>query len=492
MTSRIFLQPDVDEGVFLTRLCEWAKITRIGKPGEIDKDIVQRLVTALYGDDWMVTTGSWSAYPGETCHLPYMCVTSQNNGANVLVFKGSNMEFDWGSWWGDQLPNFFISKDTWLDWVVNLSTNQVPFPFLYFGVATTIPPEWKLGGELVHAGYLNALQVGYNEVLALLRQTQPHWEFTVPEGPRLFIVGHSLGGSLAQMFFVFCLLRAWRGRSTGAGAAILYEFDPLRASIGGVYAYTFGAPRIANDKFWRAIGLFIQSLQATRQSRPVDFGGAFYEFRNDLFGGSATGPDDEFIDLYKIYDRDGKYAPGAFSVTLPATPIEFWHTDTNDSNNLIGLAREVPLSHMIKTYQKYFSHDHPMVEPKITDTAMWTFVIQCISGVTSSDALLTMAYKAGHYWQPLVSARLGGPDGRTLVFTGTRPTGDGGWNSLDIRFVFKPFPDMKINVESMVLYLDHHQVWRRDELTVRANNSSILDRIHASDPIPGAPPEMEL
>jgi predicted lipase len=126
-----------------------------------------------------------------------------NDKVVVVSFRGSEMDLI-------QAP-----IDTWRNWV---GTN----------LQTRLRPEKILGpGVEVHDGFWTALDSVYKGLAAeVVRQGGF-------KGKKVFLTGHSLGGALATL----CALRLQKDRR------------------GSAAVYTYGSPRVGNDKFQAAFRL---------------------------------------------------------------------------------------------------------------------------------------------------------------------------------------------------------------------------------------------
>jgi len=106
------------------------------------------------------------------------------------------------------------------DWINNINHRMFPVP-THLG-----RPE----GVRVHRGFWSSLNSRYDEIAA---KTKSLWT----NNQKIFLTGHSLGGALALL----CAHRFARA-------------EPM--TVGGVY--TFGGPRVGNDKFRIAYGRHVK------------------------------------------------------------------------------------------------------------------------------------------------------------------------------------------------------------------------------------------
>jgi hypothetical protein len=150
----------------------------------------------------------------------------------------------------------------------------------------TAPPSW--GSVKVHANYYQALNMVYGQVLSSINNR-------LRRGTRVFITGHSRGGSLATL----CAYR-------------LKQIDKI--DVAGLY--TFGAPRVGNDHFrslYRNAGLWDKTFRWVRDRdmgpRWPDFdtvvGTNRYYHVGEMFhisgSGVVTNPDPDFEPTPDVY-----------------------------------------------------------------------------------------------------------------------------------------------------------------------------------------------
>jgi len=384
-----------------------------------------------------------------------MCVSSAENETNMLVFKGSNTEFS----------DYFPTDGTWSDWIgVNWHWDQVSYDFPPVpGVFSEMrsksgrsrPPR---GSEKVHEGFKKAWDEGQEGVLDLVTQTQPK------QYSRLLVAGHSLGGSLAQMCFVHLVNRAYKG-ALSSGTAVLKDASK---TVTKLYAYTFGAPPIGNAAFWATQNDLVTDLAEVLSNPPgfINIGGQFYELLTEMFGTL----DDGHLGILAILDPFGNYAaPGVFAASLREAPADWkWLA-------LGGWGK--PLSHKIKTYRECLTRTIQSPRPKVGEAKSWAFVAQGISGAAGSGATVTMYIgdDKGHSQMLFNWGMDGGksrPGGHNLVLTGERPPF---WQAADIRFRFNLGSATELTAESMALFLDSYEVWRRDDVSIKASGEAWHD-----------------
>jgi hypothetical protein len=150
----------------------------------------------------LIANSSTEPFPGTTGWAVRAMVFS-NDKVVVVSFRGSEMDLG-------QAPS-----DTWRNWV---GTN----------LHTLLRAEKSLGpGVEVHDGFWTALDSVYKGLAAeIVRQGGF-------KGKKVFVTGHSLGGALATL----CALRLQKDNH------------------GSAAVYTYGSPRVGNDKFQAAFRL---------------------------------------------------------------------------------------------------------------------------------------------------------------------------------------------------------------------------------------------
>lgn len=405
-----------DHDLFLARLCEWATITKPGVLGEIDAKAVQQLVTTVYGQDWVVTAGSGGASPDTIFHLPYLCVSNQSTKHAVLVFKRSDR------------PYVFATRDAWNDWInVNLRCNQIR----YRGFTDQI----RQPGTYVHSGFANAWWELRDGVFALLDAASAS-----DAGWSLSIAGHSLGGSLAQLFFVDAVTRRYLGQ----------------LHCDNITARSFGAPLVANGKFW---GTHVAMVDQMMDSQvPISVDAAFYESEHEMFGAS----DPWIIGLFALFKSFG-YEASPFAMSLPIDTAD-WAVPTPWGSLL--------LTHHIETYIEYLTGAaNSMLPPRpprlLASAKTWTVVFLTVEGAkfTTSMSYPLVNPDTGHRDQSalLFSTEVDLAEGSSLILQGSRPS-DWVSPSLNLWFDYEPGVIPRLfdpYIRGMVIYVDDLECWRK-------------------------------
>ncbi|MBL9053338.1 MAG: hypothetical protein JNN02_06375 [Tabrizicola sp.] len=292
----------LDRDYLLVQLSEWAYLADRQDATAIDREMVQYLIRSQFGDDWFVETHITPptnlALVGR---LAYMWVINRVSFEVILVFRGRAAA---------SMPSFrnIVGIRSWALEHLRAQPTIYSFP--------SILPVQVSDRASVHEGLKLAWQTAQNDIWLQFRAIA----HGMRAKPTLLITGHSLGGALAQFFFVDALV-------TSRGGPIL---NP--DSLAEIYFASFSAPQIGNAEFENSVGQLVGSTG-------VPASGQAYEARAELVGLSDTDESSGFLSMFTAFA--GVFAPSHFAVSVDIFP---------DNDSALGL----PLSHSILHFVEYF------------------------------------------------------------------------------------------------------------------------------------------
>ncbi len=164
-----------------------------------------------------ILSKDWAIFLANCCQLAYD--QYHQNGIFFIPpgfelikeFKGvSSHSLDWFGFIVEQEDTIIVSfrgTQTDPDWIADADVTQKPFPY-----CDTQP--------LVHSGFLSVYESMREELLNVLEQ--------LDSSKTMFVTGHSLGGALATLFSLDCV---------------------LNSHFKSVFMYSYGAPRVGNEAF---------------------------------------------------------------------------------------------------------------------------------------------------------------------------------------------------------------------------------------------------
>jgi hypothetical protein len=200
----------------------------------------------------LIANASTEPFPSLNRGWAVRAMVFSNDKVVVVSFRGSEMDLR-------QAP-----VDTYRNWV---GTNVKAF----------LRAEKSLGaGVEVHDGFWTALDSVYKGLAGEIARQRGF------KGKQVFLTGHSLGGALATL----CALRL---QKDGYGAAAVY---------------TYGSPRVGNDKF--------QSAFRLKHQRWVNQNDLVTQLPPELAGYRPVGTFDHILanGQARLNDRDGATPPG--------------------------------------------------------------------------------------------------------------------------------------------------------------------------------------
>jgi hypothetical protein len=293
----------------------------------------------------------------------------------------------------------------------------------------------------VHSGWQDAWSSMRTDVFHLV----PDAASAGQDGWSLFIVGHSLGGALAQYCFVDSLTKQ-----------LLTE---LRCSK--ITCRTFGAPLIGNAKFWLALDALMEAL-FDHSALIVDV--AFYEAEHEVFGTFNQ----RYVSLFTLSKLLG-YDASPYAKPLPITTAD-WAIDAR--------VHRVQLTHHIATYITYFStisNTPPRPIRKIEDAKNWVVAFLVIDGgdpAAGQADFVAMLYPVQGTLgrSSLFNAALQVPDGASVVIGGSRPAD---WNVNDLTLRSDPRNPHAVSVGTLVMYLDDLECLRIEDVMFPAGEAGV-------------------